>query len=68
MFSIDYKNVKMKKIYVLNVISIENLKNPKISYIFEKALVLSTIYSKCGNKDKKYLKKKSIEILKKIFI
>ena len=25
-------------------------KNPKISYIFEKALLLSIICSKCGNK------------------
>ena len=37
----------MKKSLALFVVSIENLKNPKISYIFEKTLVLSIICSKC---------------------
>ena len=37
----------------------------QISYIFEKALVFSMIYSKCDNKEEKILKKEqSIEILK----
>ena len=40
-------------------------KNPKISYIFEKTLVLSIICSKCKMEDEKILKEEeSIEILK----
>ena len=31
-------------------------KNPKISYIFEKAIVLFIICSKCKNEDKKIFK------------
>ena len=33
-------------------------KNAKISYIFEKILVLSIICSRCENKDEKELKKR----------
>ena len=40
-------------------------KNPKISYIFQKALVLSIIWSKNKNEDEKIFKEEeSIEILK----
>ena len=40
-------------------------KNPKISYIFKKALFLSIIYNKSGNEDGKIFKEEeSIEILK----
>ena len=43
----------------------EKLKLPKISYIFNKALVLSIICDKCGSKDEAiYKEKESIEILK----
>ena len=34
-------------------------KNPEISNIFQKILVLSIICSKCGNEDEKYLKKEN---------
>ena len=40
-------------------------KNPEISYIFEKTLVISIIFSECKNEDEKIFKEeKSIEILK----
>ena len=55
----------MKNYIALFVVSIENLKNPKISYIFEKSLVLSVICSKCRNQDKTIFKEEeSIEIIK----
>ena len=39
-------------------------KNPKISYILQKTLVLSIICCKCDSKDKKIFKEKeSIEVL-----
>ena len=42
-----------------------NYKNPKISYIFEKTLVLSIICSKCKRDDENMFKEEeSIEILK----
>ena len=42
-----------------------NYKNPKISYIFEKTLVLSITCSKCKRDDEKMFKEEeSIEILK----
>ena len=43
----------MKKIYCVVFGKYKKVKNPKISYIFEKTLVLSIICSKCGSKDKK---------------
>ena len=39
----------MKKIYILIFGKYRKIKNPKISYIFEKTLVLSIIYSQCDN-------------------
>ena len=43
----------------------KKFKNPKISYIVEKTLVLSIICSKCKNEDEKiFREEKSIEILK----
>ena len=47
----------MKKKYSIE--KYRKFKNPKISYIFKKTLVLSIICSKCENEDKKYLKKKN---------
>lgn len=47
------------------MVSKENLKNPKISYIFEKKTVLSIIGSKCENDNEKVFKEEEpIEILK----
>ena len=41
------------------------VKRPKISYIFEKTLVLSIICNKCGNEDEKIVKEEeSVDILK----
>ena len=43
----------------------KEFKKPKISYTFDKILLLSSICNKCGSEDEKILKeKKSIEILK----
>ena len=57
----------MKKLYCVICGKYRKFKNPKISYIFEKALVLTIIYSKCKNEDGKALKEeKSIEILKSL--
>ena len=54
----------MKKLYCIICDKWTKLKNPKISYIFEKTLVLSIICSKCGNEDEKiFNKEESIEIL-----
>ena len=46
----------MKKINCVIFDKCRNFKNPKISYIFEKTLVLSIICSKCGNDDEKIFK------------
>ena len=63
-FSIT-KKIKMKKLCCVICGKYKKFKNPKISYIFEKALALSIICSSCKNEDEKYLKREeSIEILK----
>ena len=55
----------MKILYCVICCKYRKFKNPKLSYIFEKSLVLSIIYSKCKNEDKKMFKKEeSIGILK----
>ena len=47
------------KIYCNVCNKYKNFKNPKTSYIFEKTLDLSIVYSKCVHEYKKiYLKKK----------
>ena len=48
-FSIT-KKIKVKKIYFVNCGKNGKFKKPKISYIFEKTLVLSIICSKCEEK------------------
>ena len=58
-FSIDTKKVKVIKIYCIVCNKYKQFKNPKISFIFKKTLRLSIVCSKCGNEDKKYLKKKN---------
>ena len=48
-------------------IKAENLKNPKILYIYflKKTLILSIVYSKCGHGYEKILKEEeSVEVLK----
>ena len=58
----------MKKLYCVICGSIEKYRKfekPKISYLLEKALVLSIICSKCNNEDEKIFKEaESNEILK----
>ena len=54
----------MKKIHCVICGKYRKFQKPKISYIFEKRLVLSITCSKCKNEDEKTFKKESIEILK----
>ena len=55
----------MTEIYCVICGKYRKFKNCKISYIFEKTLVLSIISSKCKNKDEKIFKEEElIEILK----
>ena len=42
------KKVRMKKICCIKCNKYRKLNNPKISYIFDKVLVLSSICDKCG--------------------
>ena len=55
MFSITKK---VKKLYCAICDKYRKFQEPKISYILEKTLVLSIIFSKCKNEEiyKKYLK------------
>ena len=56
---------KMKKLYCVICSKYRKFKNPKISYILEKTLVISIICSKCKNEDEKiFQEEESIEILK----
>ena len=56
---------KMKKIYCVILGKYREFKNAKISYMFEKTLVLSIICSKCEDEDEKIFKEEeSNEILK----
>ena len=55
----------MKKLYCVICGKYIKFKNPKISYILEKTLVLSIIWSKCKSKAEKIFKEEeSFEILK----
>ena len=55
----------MKKICCVNCSKYKKFEKRKISYLLEKALVLSIICSKCKNEDEKIFKEgESIEILK----
>ena len=55
----------MKKLYCVICGKHRKFEKPKISYIFEKTLVLSVICSECENEDEKMFKEEeSIEILK----
>ena len=58
----------MKKLDCVICGKYRKLEKPKISYLLEKALVLSIIYSKSKNDDEKLFKEEeSIEILKFLF-
>ena len=55
----------MKKLYYLICAKYKKFEKPKISYLLERAVVLSIICSKCKNEDEKIFKKEeSIEIRK----
>ena len=55
----------MKKLYCVICGKYRKFEKPKISYLLEKTLVLSNIWSKCKNVDEKLFKEKEImEILK----
>ena len=55
----------MKKLYCVICCKYRKFEKPKISYVLEKALVLSIICSKCKNEGGKIFKKEeSVEILK----
>ena len=58
----------MKNIYCIVCDEYRKYRNPKILYIFEKkkALVLSIVCSKCGNKDKKIFKEEELNEISKI--
>ena len=55
----------MKKLYCFICDKYRKFENPKISYLFEKTLVLSIICSKCKKKNQKLFKEaESVEILR----
>ena len=55
----------MKKLYCVKCNKYRKLKNPRISYIFDETLSLSTICDKCSSNDEKIFKEEeSIEILR----
>ena len=55
----------MKKFYRINCNKYRRFKNPKISYIFDKAYAFSVIFGYCSSEGKKIFKEEeSIEILK----
>lgn len=59
----DSKKVKMKKIYCINCNKVQ-----KISYIYNKTLVLSIICDNWSSKGKKYFKKKYPLRFLKLFV
>ena len=57
--------MKMEKMYCIKCYRYRKVKNPKISCIFYKTLVLSIIYNKCDSNDENIFKEEeSIEISK----
>ena len=62
---IDFKKVRMRKIYCIKRKKYKEFKTLKVSYISSKTLILSTICNKCGSENEKLFKEEeSIEILK----
>ena len=55
----------MKNIYCIFCFKYRKFERPKISYLLERILVLSLIWSKCKNEDEKIFKEEEyIEIIK----
>ena len=50
----DFKKVRMRKIYCTMCKMYKEFKNPKISYICDKTLLLSSICDKCRSEMEKY--------------
>ena len=62
---VNLSKLKRWKTYIAYfVVKYSKFENSKISYLLEKALVLSIICSECKNEDKLFRKKESIEVLK----
>ena len=57
----------MKKLYCVNYCKYRKFEKPKISYLLEKALVLSIICSKCKYEDEKVFKEEESIVMLKIF-
>ena len=47
----DFEKVRMRKIYCTKCKKYKEFKRPKISYICNKTLLLSSICNKCGSED-----------------
>ena len=61
----DFKKVRMRKIYCTMSKMYKQFKNPKISYVCDETLLLSSICDKCTSEYEKIFKvEESIEILK----
>ena len=52
----------MKKLHRVICDKFRKFQNPKISYIFEKSLVLSIVWSKCKNEGEKIFKEEGKSI------
>ena len=62
---IDFKKVRMRKIYCTKSKKYKVFKKPKLSHIYVKILLLSSLCNKCVSGDAKIFKEEeSIEILK----
>ena len=60
-----WKNCNMKKLYCIICSKYRTFENPKISYLLEKTVLLSIIFSKCKNKDQKIFREEDlIDILR----
>ena len=56
----------MKKLYYLICAKYRKFEKPKISYLLERAVVLSIICSKCKNENEKIFKKEESTEIRKI--
>ena len=56
----------MKKLYYLICAKYKKFEKPKISYLLERAVVLSIICSKCKNENEKIFKKEESTEIRKI--
>ena len=52
-FWIDFKQVRVRKMYCSNCKKYAQFEKPNISYISHKKLILSSVCNKCGREDEK---------------